>query len=364
VGNGVTAVFPNDPIPGYVQQWNFGVQQQLGKTTAIDVAYSGSKGTHIVFGGISADQLPDADLAQGTALGNLVDNPYLSAIPKGNSLYLSQLSQGQLELPYPEFAGVGDGGAHLGASTYNALEVKLQKRFTQGASINVAYTFSKLLSNTDTLASWLESISGIQDNNNLRGEKSVSSTTAPQRLVVAYVYDIPVGRGRSFLPNISRAADYVVGGWGLQGLTTLMSGFPLGLADASNTSNSYGGGQRPNVVAGCNKKLGGSAVKKLNDWFNTACFTEALPYTFGNESRNDSSLTGPGMANWDMSIVKKFPITADGKLNLQFRSEFFNIFNRVQFGGPNTSIGSNSAGVVNSQNNLPRIVQFALRLNF
>jgi hypothetical protein len=249
----------------------------------------------------------------------------------------------------------------------------VQKRFTQGASINVAYTFSKFISDTDTLNTWLESVSGTQDNNNLHGEKALSSSDAPQRLVVAYVYDIPVGRGKAVLPNLSKPADYVIGGWGLQGLTTLMSGFPLGIYDNQNTSNSYGGGQRPNVVAGCKKSIGGSATKKLGEWFNTACFTQAPAYTFGDESRLDSSLEAPGMANWDMSIVKKFAIARDGKINMQFRSEFYNLFNRVQFGYPNTAWApltasgtqSNpSLGVVSSQLNLPRIVQFALRINY
>lgn len=242
--------------------------------------------------------------------------------------------------------------------------MKAQKRFAQGASINVAYTFAKLLSNTDTLTSWLEAVSGVQDNNNLSGEKSLSSSSAPQRLVIAYVYDIPVGRGRAVLANIPRSADYVIGGWGVQGFTTLMSGFPLGLTDAANTSNSFGGGQRPNVVAGCNKKKGGSAVSKLNEWFNTACFTQAPAYTFGNESKNDSTLKAPGMANWDMGIVKKFPIDKEGRLNLQFRAEFFNLFNRVQFGVPSTSVGGSGYGQISSQQNLPRVVQFALRLSF
>ena len=187
----------------------------------------------------------------------------------------------------------------------------------------------------------------------------------PQRLVISYVYDAPIGRGKAVLPNISRAADYVIGGWGLQGFTVLMSGFPLGLTDSSNTSNSYGGGQRPNVVSGCKKAVGGSAIAKLNGWFNNACFVQASPYTFGNESRLDSTLTAPGVANWDMSLVKNFPVDKDGRFNVQFRSEFFNLFNRVQFGFPSTSIGSPSAGLVGPvQQNLPRLVQFGLRLSF
>jgi hypothetical protein len=143
-----------------------------------------------------------------------------------------------------------------------------------------------------------------------------------------------------------------------------MKGFPLGMSMNSNTSNSFGGGQRPNVVPGCSKKIGGAATQKLGEWFNTSCFVAPASYTFGNESRLDNSLEAPGVANWDMSVVKKFAIDKDGRVNLQFRAEFFNLFNRVQFGVPNTSVGNTNYGQTSSQQNLPRIAQFALRMNF
>ena len=93
----------------------------------------------------------------------------------------------------------------LGQSNYQALEVKVARRFPQGASLNVAYTLSKFESDTDTISTWLEGgITGVGDFNNMRGEKSLSSTDAPQRLVVAYVYDIPLGRGRALLSNVNR----------------------------------------------------------------------------------------------------------------------------------------------------------------
>jgi hypothetical protein len=375
LGSAPTVMTPNNAW-AYTQQWNFGVQQQLGKSTAIDVSYAGAKGTHLPAGGgwFQIDQISDSLLAnaaqQYAANPNVapdisvqVSNPYYNAIPTGNSLYTSTVAAGQLQRPFPQYNGVSD-SANVGDSTYNALEVKVQKRFSQGASINVAYTFSKFISDTDTLNTWLESVSGTQDNNDLRHEKALSSSDAPQRLVIAYVYDIPVGRGKAVLPNLSRAADYVIGGWGLQGLTTLMKGFPLGMSMNSNTSNSFGGGQRPNVVPGCSKKIGGAATQKLGEWFNTSCFVAPASYTFGNESRLDNSLEAPGVANWDMSVVKKFAIDKDGRVNLQFRAEFFNLFNRVQFGVPNTSVGNTNYGQTSSQQNLPRIAQFALRMNF
>jgi len=360
LGNGPTETFPKNPF-AYAQQWNFGVQQQLGKSTAIDVAYGGARGIHLPFGWLGENQMPDSYLAQGAALSAPIDNPYQAYVPLGNGLTAPTMDQGQAYRPYPEYTGLSQ-PADVGDSWYNALEVKLTKRFAQGASINVAYTFAKFESTTDTLNSWLESVSGPQDNNNLPGEKSLSSSDAPQRLVVAYVYDIPVGRGKALLPNISRAADYVIGGWGLQGMTVLMKGFPLGMGMNSNTN--YGAGQRPDVVAGCKKNGSGPANTRKDMWFNPACFVSPGPFHYGNESRLDNSLEAPGMANWDLSVVKKFAIDKDGKLNLQFRAEFFNLFNRVQFGTPNTSIGNSSQGKIYGQLNQPRIAQFALRITF
>ncbi len=395
LGAGPTEVFPKNPY-AYTQQWNAGVQQQLGKSTAIAISYAGAKGTHLPFGWLGMNNTPDSYLAAcqtdnglptGNVLGcggsyaqaalqNQVANPYAPIIPSANGNARATVDQGQMWRKWNAYGGISE-PANLGDSFYNALEVKVTKRFSQGASINVAYTFAKFVSNTDTLNSWLESVSGQQDSDNLRGEMSLSSSDAPQRLVVAYVYDIPIGRGKSILPNIGRVADLAIGGWGLQGMTTLMKGFPLGIT--MNGGRVYSHGQRPNFVPGCNKQTSGSAVQRLNNWFNTACYTDPGVNVYGTQPRNDPSLEAPGMANWDLSIVKKFPITADGRLNLQFRAEFYNLFNRTQFGVPSTGISgynllpdgskdpvniNSNVGIINSQMNLPRVAQFALRVNF
>jgi hypothetical protein len=375
-GSGMTILFPNTNW-AYTEQWNFGVQQQLGKSTAIDVSYAGASGTHLPAGGgwFSMDALPDSYLAgQATCtagtdcLSDQIANPYASVIPAGHGYSGTTYSRGHADTPFPQYTGIST-PADVASSDYHALEVKIQKRFAQGASVNVAYTFSKFQSNTDTLNTWLESgVTGASNVNDMKHEKSLSSNDAPQRLVVSYVYDLPIGRGKSMLPNLDRAADFVIGGWGLQGLTTLMKGFPLGISE--NNGGSIGttnnGNSRPNQVSGCAKSISGSAVKKLSGWYNTACFTESVPFVWGNETRNDATLESPGVANWDMSIVKKFPITADGRLNLQFRAEFFNLFNRVQFGYPNDTFDASTgaATVSPAGANTPRTVQFALRINF
>ncbi len=368
LGTGVTENFVNNPYP-YAQQWNVGVQQQIGRTLALDIAYGGAKGTHLPLYAFQQDQLPDQYLKMGTALDNPVANPFYGVINKGYSLGAPTIPEGQLLLKYPQYSGVSIASAGEGDSTYNSLQVKVQQRFSGGASINAAYTWSKLISNTDTLTAWLEpatagAYGGIQDNNNLKAEKSLSSNDATNRLVISYVYDIPVGQGRAHLANVSRGLNYVVGGWGLEGITTLMSGFPLGFSTNQNLTNSFGGGSRPNYVAGCAKAIGGSATSKLNEWFNTSCFAQPAAFTFGNEPRNDAQLRAPGEADWDTAMFKNFPLDADGKRELQFRAESFNLFNRVQFGYPGTTLGTAGFGIINSQANLPRILQFALRINY
>ena len=231
----------------------------------------------------------------------------------------------------------------------------------------VAYTHSKLISDTDTVTSWLEAggTGGIQDWNNLKLEKSLASFDTPQRLIVSYVLDVPVGKGRKYLTNANGFVNGAIGGWGVEGVTTLQSGFPLHLTTNTNNSNSDGSGsQRPNVVSGCNAGMSGSITSNLNEYFNTACFTQPAPFTFGDESRNDPHLRSPGMANWDFSAFKNFALSPEDKVDLQFRAEFFNIFNRVQFGYPGQALGASNFGVITSQLNSPRLVQFALRLTF
>ena len=366
LGDGLLATYLDNPYP-YAQQWNFGVQQQLGDTFMFHIAYGGAKGTHLPFYSVQRDQVPDADLSQGVALLNQVPNPFYGVINPSYGLGQATVAASSLLTPYPQYSGVAMASADLGASTYSSLQVTAQKRLPAGASLNLAYTWSKLISNTDTLTGWLEpEVAGgsgaIQDAYNLTGERSLSSDDTPQRLVVSYVYDVPVGRGRRFLPDAPRVVDYTLGGWGLDGVTTLMRGFPLGFTASQNLN--FGGLQRPNYTAGCDKNVGGSSYSKLTNWFNTTCFTQPAAFTYGDEPRNDATLRADGQANWDVALFKNFPIESAGNRNVQFRFETFNLFNRVQFGYPGDTQGLGSFGVVSSQANLPRILQFALRVNY
>ena len=365
LGRGLTESQLANPY-GYAQQWNANIQRQFGDGFMLEVAYAGAKGTHLPVTR-QVDTLPDQFLSLGNQLTQQVANPFYGAVTAvGSTLLQPTVVQGQLLRPYPQFTGIAFAGAGIANSTYESLQVSANKRFTNGSTVAVAYTHAKLIANTDTITTWLESggSGGIQNHNNLSGEKSLASFDTPDRLVVSYVLDVPVGKGRKYLANSNPLVQAAIGGWGLQGTTTIQAGFPLHFTSNSNQTQSQGGGSRPNVVAGCDKSVDSSAQSRLGTWFNTSCFVAPPAFTYGNESRNDPNLRSAGIAEWDVAAVKNFPIAPENRAYVQFRAEFFNIFNRVQFGYPNQQQGNSVFGQVTSQQNDPRLVQFALRVNF
>jgi hypothetical protein len=325
----------------------------------VELAYAGSKGTHLIASTQAVDTLPDQYLSLGAKLQQQVTNPFFGLISTG-SLATPTVAQGQLLRPYPQYSGVSIIGPANGNSIYHAMQMKLEKRLRGGGTVVAAYTWSKVISDVDTVTSWLDSTGQFQDFNNRRMERSLLGNDVPQHLVVSYVLDLPVGWGKRFLGNVNGVADKLVSGWGVNGVSTFQSGFPLGISTNTNLTNSFGGGSRPNVVAGCDTSVSGSAQSRLNKWFNTSCYTSPPAFTYGDESRLDSTLRTAGINNWDFALFKTTAITE--RVGLQFRTEVFNVFNRVQFGAPNLLVGNPSFGVVSSQANTPRLIQFALRL--
>jgi len=179
---------------------------------------------------------------------------------------------------------------------------------------------------------------------------------------------LPIGRGRRYLTNATGVAGNLVSGWTTSGTSTFASGFPLAISSAAPNvlSTFFGAGTiRPNVVPGCNKSIGGSTLQSVGTGspvLNAACFVAPSPFSLGDESRVDSTLRAQGINNWDFSISKATPLTE--KATLDFRAEFFNIVNRVQFGPPNTSFGGSSFGLITTQVNNPRQIQLSLRASF
>jgi hypothetical protein len=367
-GTSVSAPVASEPY-GNVQQWNLAVQREIGEGGALELAYAGSKGTHLPGLVQNLDQLPNKYLAQGTNLLKQVSNPFYGVITNG-SLAAPTVQAGQLLRPYPQFTGVSDAGSFNRSSIYHSLQASFHKRFRSAGTVLASYTWSKLISNTDTQTAWLEqgaiyatTYTGPQDNYNPSGERSLSLFDVPQRLVLGYTVDLPFGAGRRWLSQRGSILGLLAGGWSVNGVTTLQTGFPVAIIALGNYTSTFGGGNtRPNVLAGCSRRRSGSAQSRLSGWFNTSCFTQPDPFSFGNESRADSAIRAAGVSNWDFAAAKTF--RAGEHLNVEFRSEFFNLFNRVQFGSPAPQLGTAQFGQVSSQVNNPRLVQFALRTTF
>jgi Carboxypeptidase regulatory-like domain len=365
----------------YVQQWNLSIEHQIPGGFLLSAAYVGSKGTHLEQYSQQVNQISDGLLAQAAAqfaaggrsavtLLQSVPNPFVVG---GQALALGAptTTVGQLLRPYPQYAGVELAGQGSFDSNYHSLQVTARRRFAGGGSLLAAYTNSKLISNTDTLTSWLETgVGALQDNNNLRGERSLSSQDVPQRLVVSYVLDLPFGQGKKYLSNVNSTVNYLVGGWGLDGVTTFQRGFPLVFRNGqANDATLFGAGSRPDSLPGCHKSLAASGTARLNGWFNTTCFVAPADFTFGNESRVDATLRSDGVNNFDLAAFKSLLLDREGRASMEFRVEFFNLFNRPQFSAPNTTCCStNNAnfGVVTSTapGTNPRLIQFALKILF
>lgn len=363
-GQGPFALLPTNAY-AYYQQWNIDVQHQLPHGALIDLAYAAARGTHLPDFSQQIDPLPDKYLSLGSHLNDTVPNPFYGIVTNGTGLSAANTTLGQLLLPYPQYTGYSIGASGFGSSIYNSMQLKVEKRTAGGGTLLVAYTISKMITtgDIDSLTSWLESTgsAGIQDWNNLRNEQSLSSYDVPQRLVASYVIDLPFGRGKRFLSSTSGVGGQLISGWGVEGVTTYQRGFPLNFG-TTGVSTGPNDGARPNKAG--SGALSGSAESRLNEWFNTSAFSLPANYTFGNESRVDPVLRSEGVENWDVSLVKNTQFGPEDRLGVQFRAEFFNLFNRPQFGPPNTTVGSGSFGVVNSTINNPRLIQFALRFSF
>ncbi|MFN7923022.1 MAG: carboxypeptidase regulatory-like domain-containing protein [Bryobacteraceae bacterium] len=362
---GTGRAITRDTPYGYTGQWNFTVQHQLPGNLAVEAAYAALKGVHLAWGGRQNNQIAPEYMSLGSQLTQQVPNPFASKVLLG-PLTRSTVARGQLLLPFPHLVSAPDAGAYTGNSSYHSLQMKAEKRFGGGGTVLATYTFSKVISDTETITTWLDGVlggvAGVQNWYDLRNEKALSSYDSRRRFTLAYVNDLPFGKGKMFLSGAGGFADKVISGWGVNGTVTLQDGFPLLFTAAPNVTG-FNTGLRPNVVPGCDPKLDGAAQQRLTKWFNTSCFTVPAGYTFGNAGRTDPLLRGHGINNFNFALFKRTAITE--RFKLEFRAEAFNAFNRVQFGRPNqgaTTAANNTFGVVSTQINDPRLIQFGLRL--
>jgi hypothetical protein len=301
------------------------------------------------------NQLPDSALALGDQLRTQVTNPFRGQITAG-ALAGATVARAQLLRPYPHFLSVLSLSSTWASSSYHAMIASLQRRFSNGLSLNGSYTFSKLIDMaTGTFAGEILSTGGFQNWNNLRADRSLSALDAPHRFVVNGLYSLPFGAGRKFNPT--GIGGVIVNGWEVSAIYTYQSGGALLFSSATNTNFSQGGGQRPNLVG--NPVLS-DGERTLTRWFNTAAFAAPVAYAFGTAPRSLGNIRSDALNNVDFSVVKNTRLRES--VALQFRGEFFNLTNTVRFAPPNTSFGSAQFGQVTAQSNQPRVVQFALKL--
>ena len=307
----------------YISQWTFDVQHTFGSNNFVEIGYSGNTG----------QKLPQRyNLDAGT-------------IDPTDTIPLSQRQ------PFPQYNGFMLFSTNSGWSSYEALTARYEHRFRSGLYFLGAYTWQKALDvgNTDDFSMISADFKKF--------DRGHADYDVPQRVVLSYTYELPIGRGKRLLGSSSRAVDMVVGGWQLNGITTFSAGqfqtistaiFWPNISPTFNTSV-------PNVI--------GDATQGQNprgQWFNSSAFAYPTLHVEGNAGRNQFQV--PGVVNWDMSLFKAVHFTE--RLSAQLRFEAFNVFNHTQFGVPNMTWGTPTFGQITSTQVDPRRLQMGLRVSF
>jgi hypothetical protein len=315
---GSAIAFQPGLLTPYMQQWNFGVQRQLGKSRVLEIAYVASKGTHLIDSRNINQPQPSVNQQ------NPGPNPHFSEI----DIIESQAN-----------------------SIYHSLQTRLQQRFWQGLSLLASYTYGKSIDDASGFFNTTGDPNFPQNSYNLSAERGRSDFDIRQRFTLSYAYDLPLFKGHRW-----------IGGWQSFGVLTFQTGQPFTVAllpdnDNANTGISqlgFGANDRPNVAG--NPRLSNPTSR---EWFNTAAFATPPYGQFGNAGRD--ILDGPGSRTVNFSVVKNNAVTE--RLNLQFRTEFFNLLNRANFNLPDNFVGSPTFGqVVSAQD--PRRIQLALKIVF
>jgi len=388
-----------------IYQWNIGVQRELPSQIVLGVDYSANRSTHLPWAGTNnRDFIPSALLAKISAavtptdsscqtdscvsnfLQTQVTNPFAPLFSAGCTPTPStpcfnepDSNYGQSTLPlanlinsYPQFAGDFEGLMLEEANSwYNAIQFRFQKRTTHHISFDGSYTISK--STDDSSAgrnNWVGALGNgtIQQLDRLNLEHSISANDTPQRLAVAVVVDLPVGRNQWIGGDMNRVLDGVVGGWSISTLITEQSGQPMAITMA--TARLANGSQRPNVL--CPQLKAGSSINDaaltwqttLLPYLNMNCFGDPGDQNPGNAPRYFSNLRVDGIHNVDLSLYKSF-VPKEGA-RIEVRADMFNFANHPRFGQPNSAVGDPLFGTVTSDapGELPRYFQFGVRFEF
>ncbi len=344
--NNVTLYVPRNSPTAQIQNWQLSVQQELFKDTVIDVAYVGNRANNLVLLG---------DLNQARPL--TVAESLLPA---------SQQPSLQSRRP---IAGFGSISAVIrdGFSNYNAMQVKLESRLSRGLYLLNSFTWSKAIDNGSQVLEEPNGNTGTPQNiSDLASNKGIGAYDQPFNNTTSFVWEIPFGRGKEYGSDIAPVLDAFIGGWTLSGVNTMTSGQPItlryGPSPITNNLPSFLGGValRPNIS--CDPTNRGERANPTRDYFLTSC-VQRPPVTapFGNAARNIAR--SDKYFNLDFAIQKSFRLPITEQTRIEFRAEFFNLFNKTNFQAANPDITSANFGVITST--FPaRQVQLALKFNF
>jgi hypothetical protein len=362
IGQSFSLVDPNAKSP-YVQQFSLDVQRELPFGIGLEVGYVGSRSKHLSLGSASINEnaLNPALLSLGSVLTQSVPNPFYGNGGSG-VIGTATVQQSQLLLPYPTYSSITKLFTDNNKARYDSMVIKAQKNISHGVTFLSSFTWSR---------NWDESSGGAgntlnsgaaapQNPYNMASEYGFSNVDSPFRWSSSISYELPVGKGKALLGN-GGPAGYILGGWVVNAVSILQTGFPLQITQSTNYNSGFGyGSQRPNAT-GVSPITSGSLEQRLSDYINPAAFSTAPEFTFGDIGRT-IDMRGPGQVNWDMSVFKNFTIRE--KLKAQFRTEALNAMNTPLFYGPNTSFGSSTFGKITTQANFSRQLQLAIRLSF
>lgn len=351
----------NAPTP-YIQQWNFTVQRQLAGQWVVSASYAGNRGVKLFGANYNLNQLDPAYWSLGLSLQDQVANPFVGQIPTGG-LSGATTSRAQLLRPYPDYLNVTTFANHGASSIYHSLQLTVEKRYSRGLSMLVSYTNGKLINDSFSSAGSAGAIGDFRFGRfDRRLDRAIDQDDVSQRLVVSGVYELPFGQGKTWLTDARGVVNGVLGGWQINGITTVQTGMPLSVRGANN----FTGINYPDLVG--NPTLSRSERDVLR-WLDTNAFANPADWVVGNAPRTLPSTRGPGLFDMSLSVFKTFSIQE--RFRLETRIESFNALNWVNYNDPNVTFSPNRAGV-NTNPNFGRITsaldarrfQFGLRLTF
>jgi hypothetical protein len=364
-----------------VHQYSVDLQRQLPGNMSVSVAYIGSTGRHLGWGGtantnVNINQVDPKYLVLGSALNQTVPNPFFGNPLAGSFATRQTIERGQLLRPFPQFGAVNMQESTLARSQYHAGVISLRKRMTSGFGGSASYTYSRLEDNQFGQGNYYSTAPGILNHYTaIEGseyfapdaEYGRSLLDSPHKLSFSPIVELPFGEGRRWA-NGGGWTDLLVGGWSVSAVITVQSGFPIGVSQTTN-SGLFGSNQRPNVVPGVDPQVPGSITDRLeadfrdNRYLNREAFALAPAFTFGDAPRIIPGVYSPWRNSTDVGINKAF--STGGSTRATLRIEIINLFNNPWYAAlASTNVSAGNFGQVTTQANYSRLAQITLRMTF